>query len=400
MPSVIPFFEKCGHKVNKIRNAYASRPRRAALSLALWSLGMALQGRLSGDIAYTKAPSSSRPLRMAAMLRGGIGDEIMSLAYLYELARHAGAPCSFDIFAACAPASVKCLCHGQPFISEVRSLKERIVFHEYDAVLDIGLMSQLKSLCKERVSAGSPFLLDYFLRLIRFQSAHQNFYQYENQALGLQYSDVMGTFRRGRPDFDGSLGLKDSSFTLNAPLGADAITQRFDIGQGYITLQREAGVNPESTKLWASSKYTELISALCNACPGRHIVLLGMEKNFEVPAGASGSVADLRGRTSFSEFISLVKHAALHIGCEGVVPHLRHFLRGGRSVVLFGPASSRMLGYPENIAVSSGICPNGCENIETSWQDACLKGFPYCHAMDAITVDMVMEAVGNCQQLR
>ncbi len=398
MPSVTPFFDKCVHKINSLRRRDAGRPRRAALSLALWSLGMALQGRLAGDIQYTRAPASGSPLRMAALLRGGIGDEIMSLAYLYELAMHAGTPCTFDVFAACAPDAVRSLCRGQPFIADVHSIKDKLTFRTYDAVLDIFLMSQLKSLCTERVAAASPFLLDYFQRLIRFQSAHQNFYQDENQALGLQYSDVMGTFRRGRPDFDGSLGVRDSGFTLQAPLACGEVAQRFGIRQGYITLQRESGANPGSTKLWPADRYTALLSSLCRAYPDTDIILIGIEQGFAVPQDAGGTVRDLRGRTTFDEFMSLVKHAALHVGCEGVVPHMRHYLRGGPSVVLFGPGSPRMLGYPENIAVSSGICPDGCEGIEASWQDACLKGFPSCKAMEAITLSMVMDAISICMR--
>lgn len=63
-------------------------------------------------------------------------------------------------------------------------------------------------------------------------------------------------------------------------------------------------------------------------------------------------------------------HAQLHIDCEGVVPNLRHYLRCGPSFVLYCLSCTRMLSYPEKIALSGSECPNGCESILPSGQYA------------------------------
>lgn len=170
------------------------------------------------------------------------------------------------------------------------------------------------------------------------------------------------------------------------------MSRRFSLRPGYVTLQREAGASAQSLKMWSTAKYSALLEALCREYPSVQFVVLGLEKNFPVPEGLE-QIVDLRGRTGFDEFMTLVRHARLHIGCEGVVPHLRHYLRGGPSLVLYGPSCARMLSYPENIALSGSECPNGCEGILPSWQDVCLKGYDHCRSLEEITVEQVMEQV-------
>ena len=390
MPSAIPFFEKAEHRIASLRKQYSSRPRLAAWKLAVWALGKALSGNILGDVLYTKKRSSEEgPISLAVMLRGGIGDEVMSLAYIYELVRFSGMECHVDIFSACSPTALKAVCYKQPFIDEVYSLKDTCTLENYDAVLDILRHAQVKALCSERLTRQAPKLHDYLRQLILFQEAHKNFYTDENQAMGLHYAEVRGTFRRGQADFDDSLGLKDSDFTLNSQFTLDYLIQKFGISPGYITIQREAGANPNSTKLWASHNYTDLLKKLRVQFPTRMIVLIGIEKNFEVTEDSH--ILDLRGLTDFSEFMAIVKHAVLHIGCEGIVPHLRHYLHGGPSIVLFGPSSASMLGYPENIACSGKECPGGCEGIQSSWQDVCMKGYDCCKSIGDIKVDDVID---------
>lgn len=300
-----------------------------------------------------------------------------------------------DIYSSCTVAVLEAICHKQDFISSVHSIKETCTLEEYDAVLDILRHAQVKALCKPRLERAAPALAVYLDRLVAFQNAHKSWYTDENQAMGIHYSYVRGTFRRGQADFDCSLGLKDSLFTLNCKWNFEDIAQKFGLASGYITLQREAGANPKSTKLWAEENYTELLQKLVNHFPERQLVLIGVEKNFTVPEGCEGRILDLRGQSDFYEFMAIVKYAKLHIGCEGIVPHLRHYLRGGPSVILFGPSAACMLSYPENIACSGSECPYGCEGIRISWQDECLKGYDYCHSIAEIRVEDVVDKAAH-----
>lgn len=394
MPSTVPFFEKAEHVLAKLRASCADSPRLAAFKLGLWSWEKALVGHITGDVAYTRARDSAMPpLAFGVILRGGIGDEVMSLAFIHELVGLSGVPCKVDIFSACPVGVMQSICFGLPHIKHVHALKERIALDRYDIVLDVLRHAQVKALCENSVRTHASDLHAYLQKLIRFQRGHATWYSDENQAMGIHYADVMGTFRRGQADFDASLGLKDSAFTLQSRLGFADVARRFSLRPGYVTLQREAGACAHSLKLWSAAKYASLLERLCHEHPSTQFVVLGMDKNFDAPD--SEQVIDLRGLTGFDEFMALVRHARLHIGCEGVVPHLRHYLRGGPSLVLYGPSCARMLSYPENSALSGAECPNGCEGILFSWQETCLKGYACCRSLEEITVEQVARRVGE-----
>lgn len=395
MPSTVSFFEKSEHVLAKLRGACADSPRLAAFKLGLWSWEKALIGHLMGDLTYTyHRDSATLPLAFGVILRGGIGDEVMSLAFIHELVLLSGTLCNVDIFSACPAGVIQSICHGLPYIRQVRALKEHIAPDRYDVVLDVLRHAQVKALCDKSLKTHSPVLHDYLQRLILFQRRHATWYSDENQAMGIHYADVMGTFRRGQADFDASLGLKNSSFTLRPRLEFEDVSRRFSLHPGYITLQREAGACTHSLKLWSATKYSSLLESLHREYPSAQFVVLGVEKNFDVPDGLE-QIIDLRGRTNFDEFMTLVHHARLHVGCEGVVPHLRHYLRGGPSLVLYGPSCARMLSYPENFALSGVECPNGCEGIMSSWQDECLKGYTCCRSLEEITVERVVQQIRN-----
>ncbi len=393
MATVIPFFDKANHQVEKLRENFPSQPRRAAMKLALWSAGKALSGKIIGEFSSVRSRNDDDVLHLAFLLRGGIGDIILNLAWVDALVSLAGCPCYVDIYTNTPEACMKALSCPYPYVTHLHSLKTHIPFSSFDAVFDIMQLPQVKACCEERLTSLSLALGNYVQRLLNFQTSHALFYLDENQAMGIHYADVMGTFRRGQADFDGSLGLKDSTFTLHSRLEFEDVARRFSLRPGYITLQREAGACAHSLKLWSAAKYTSLLERLCREYPSAQFVVLGMEKNFDAPN--SKHVIDLRGRTNFDEFMTLVRHARLHIGCEGVVPHLRHYLRGGPSLVLYGPSCARMLSYPENIALSGSECPNGCEGIIPSWQKICLKGYKCCNSLEEITVDQVMQQIRN-----
>lgn len=394
MPTFVPFFEKAHHQVEKLRAAYPTRPRQASLKLALWSLVTAARGHVLGDVAVIRA-SGGDELRLAFMLRGGIGDVVINLSWLEALTQISARPCRSDVFTGASKDCMSALCWNKDYIRRVMTLKQKITLADYDVVFDVMQNPQVRAICPERLKKLSPALWDYVQRLLRFQSSHASFYMDENQAMGIHYADVMGTFRRGQADFDGSLGLKDSDFTLHPRIPWEEVSRRFSLRPGYVTLQREAGASEQSLKLWNASRYSALLEELHREYPSVQVVLLGVKKNFDMPEGLEEYIVDLRGRTSFDEFMTLVRHARLHIGCEGVVPHLRHYLRGGPSLVLYGPSCARMLSYPENIALSGAECPNGCEGILPSWQDVCLKGYDHCRSLEEISVEQVMKQIRN-----
>lgn len=392
MPSFLPFFDKASHQVEKLRSAFPSHPRLAALRLAAWALGRAVSGHVIGEVTLIPPSRRKGDSRLAFLLRGGIGDIIINLSWLDALTALPGSGRAVDIYTNTPKDVMRALCRNMPCVAEIRSLKEHVPFERYDAVFDVMQNPQLKAVCWERLEKMSSALYDYAQRLLRFQAAHASFYLDENQAMGIHYADVMGGGRRRQPDFDGSLHLKDSDFTLTC-VDIPKVREKFGLARPFVTLQREAGSCADSLKLWSAEKYRELLHAMETRFPAYDLVLIGSDGSVDLAGDAC--VKDLRGKTSFEELMVMVKEASLHIGGEGLIPHLRHFLRAGSSVVLFGPSCARMLGYPENIALSGTECPNGCEGIMQTWQQTCLKGHAYCRSLEQIQVEDVLRACGK-----
>lgn len=380
----------------KLQAAHPASPRLASLKLALWSLRKAASGRILGDVEFLRpAHDEEDVLHLAFLLRGGIGDVIINLAWAEALVGLSQCICRVDVYTNTPQDCMIALCWDKAYVAQIRTLKQDIPLVDYDAVFDVMQNPQVKAVCRERLQRVSPQMWAYVQRLLCFQSSHASFYTDENQAMGIHYADVMGGGRRRQPDFDGSLDLRNSGFTLNCRENFSDVAGKFGLERPYVTLQREAGASPRSLKLWSAEKYRALVEAMRKRFPAYGLVVIGLDKGFELPAGQEKQVRDLRGQTSFAELMSIVGNAFLHIGGEGIVPHMRHYLRGGPSLVLFGPSCARMLAYPENLSLSGTECPNGCEGLTPTWQEKCLKGYDCCRSLEEIQVSDVLQA---CEQ--
>ena len=388
MPSSVNFFEKAGHKLAQLRRKKASSPREAALLFGLWALEKAVNPHLSGDYWPTAAKSDDAPLAMAAMVRGGIGDAVLSLAFLHGLAMYAGVPLSIDVYTSSSPDVVRSLCYGHSVFRRIASIKEKLC-DDYDIITDITRMAWFPGVNKNRTARFSPHLLKFIEDCNRFRNENHVFFTDEGQRIGMDYADAVGAFRQCQMDGNNVLRLKECSFTVLCEEDEQRTREKFGLSEQYISLHRESGnEGKDSLKLWSEAKYHILTSYLKEHHPDMDIVFVGTEKFGDFP----GTV-DLRGKTSFPELKALLKGAALHIGCEGLMPHLRHFLRGGPSIVLFGPTSSRHYGYAENCNISGTLCPEGCEWISQDWQQTCLKGFYSCRCLDEISVSHVTKNI-------
>ena len=73
--------------------------------------------------------------------------------------------------------------------------------------------------------------------------------------------------------------------------------------------------------------------------------------------------------------------------------HLRHALKGGRSVVMFGPTSSEFFGYSENENIVGNGCDTWCEWAVYNWQEGCLRGYSNAPCMASIIPEKVMLSV-------
>jgi len=208
------------------------------------------------------------------------------------------------------------------------------------------------------------------------------------------YSVLNGKMCINIRDIDGSLGLhsdfdidlspdRNSACTVLDKLGLEAGT--------YLTVHTGKppyGRVPDPTRLWEAERYESLIELLREVYPQRKIVQIGTAGN----AALRGTDLNLAGTQVFSEFSAVLKYAAVHIGSDGGAVHLRRAMRGGPSVVLFGPTPSKFYGYEGNANLQGEGCPHWCAGLTDTWRNQCLAGpRPIC--MEAITPEMVLESV-------
>ena len=390
MPSSVNFFDGAVHTIQKLRKRRPFSPRKAALLLALWSLEKTVLGHVTGDCQEIDSEHDDHILHVAACVRGGIGDNILSLAFLHAFADYAECPVVFDIYTSVEDSAIRSLCYGQQRISHTHSIKMPLR-KKYDLVADITRMVWFPQMNSRKIRHMSEQLWTFIKSCNEFRQGNLVSFSHEGQRIGIDYADIRGSRRPSQMDISDVLQLEKREFPLQCEEPEDVVCARFGISSPFITLHRESGdAGSSSMKLWPEENYRALVEALRHRYAEAMLIFLGSEKDCEMPG-----CLDLRGRTSFPELKALMKGASLHIGGEGLLPHLRHFLHGGPSVVLFGPTSSRHYGYPENINIQGKECPEGCEWITQTWQSKCTKGYDYCRCMAGISVDMVMQEISG-----
>ncbi len=388
MPSYVNFFDNAVHKIQKLRKSHPFSPRKAALLLTLWSLEKTVLGHVTGDYQEIKSEDHDGILHVAACVRGGIGDSILSLAFLHAFADYAGCPVFFDMYTAANESVIRSLCYGQQCISHIYSIKMPLQ-KKYDLVADITRMAWFPQMNSRKIRHMSEHLWTFIKNSNEFRQCNLVSFSNDGQRIGIDYADIKGVYRQSQMDMSGVLQLGQRKFFLQCEESIDAVRTRFGISGPFITLHRESGdAGSSSFKLWPEENYRVLMEELRRMYLGTLLVFLGSEKDCEMPG-----CLDLRGRTTFSELKALVKGASLHIGGEGLIPHLRHFLDGGPSVILFGPTSSSHYGYPENINIQGKECPAGCEWITQTWQSKCIRGYECCQSIARISVDTVLRKI-------
>ncbi len=142
-------------------------------------------------------------------------------------------------------------------------------------------------------------------------------------------------------------------------------------GKKFITINRDSGSGSfQGTKLWPSDYYIKLLTHIKDTYP--ELVIIAVGSNIEDCIKSFVDV-DATGRTSMDQMEILLSNAIIHIGTEGGLVHLNHFL-GGVSMVFFGSTSPDVFGYPENINLSSNACYEHCECLTENWALQCPKG--------------------------
>lgn len=159
-------------------------------------------------------------------------------------------------------------------------------------------------------------------------------------------------------------------------------------GNCYITINRDMDIRKiEDVKLWPIEYYVSLINMIKNKYNSLKIVLIGNRCADEIREVAD---VDLTGRTTLSDLHCILRNSKVHIGSEGGLIHLNHFL-GGKSLVIFGPTNPEYFGYTENINISNNVCPIKCEWLVKDWFERCARGDEYPRCLYSISPKAVMQ---------
>lgn len=161
------------------------------------------------------------------------------------------------------------------------------------------------------------------------------------------------------------------------------LNKKYNLPEKYITLSSGCDQNVGIMKLWPKEKWQELIYKLDK--DGYSVIQLGDDSD--------KSLSNIRKIKceNIIDLMYVLKFSDLHITNEGGLVHLAHAVNT-KSVVLFGPTTPRLYGYPDNINIYHSLCKS-CWWTVHGWSNKCKKGYDTCKNIDAIDVDEVYRKI-------
>lgn len=329
---------------------------------------------------------------IAFIVKGGIGDVVCNLFYIQAFSEKFGLGKFLDIYMEYDADIRDGLLCGKSFFN--RALPDKaLVVQDYDVIVHLVRLPSVLKFCRDKLQRlGLDELCDYlgYLEQGRQQNPIMFMSSSQGDAVAMRYAQLQNRRRPEEADLGNRLMMREKSFALSCVEDSDAVLRKFGLEKGaYILVQRGVGeadrFDGQTTRLWPAARYEEVCRFLKDSFPQYRLVQPGSGRDDALAAVH----LDLRGKTSFEELKVLLKEARLLLCCEGGMAHLRHFLGGGRSVVLFGPTAADFYGYPENVNVCSGAC-RGCEWLSCDWHKKCLRGFEAPLCFEALnTVDVL-----------
>ena len=358
------YLQKLNYKIDRYKSKYARSPKKAALKLAFWNLCYWFKS-LGHKPKISKRTSDTKALRLCFRIFGGLGDTIIAYNYIQNLSRYLDM--SLDIAIVGKNARLNYL------FSEYTILREFTCNEDFDIVISLVRFPRIEYMNNQR---------QFPEKWLTLSKTYNDFYEHnsklfnncpENDGVGNCIAEIMGKRRFQQPDIGNILNLDlTNEIRLSVSVNEKQILQKFGLEKRkFVTINRDCEgfeANFECTKMWPLENYEAYIESLKQRFPKVCFVQVGVKcKRIQ-------SVdLDLIGRTSLEELKVILKHAVVHIGNEGGLIHMRHFLGAGPSIVLFGPTSANVYGYPENLNLRKTTCPHCCEWLNNQWLSYCIK---------------------------
>lgn len=273
--------------------------------------------------------------------------------------------------------------------------KNIIQNEQYDLQICVLRFPIIEKCNSKKIKELNPKLFSYIKKCNKYYNENKLFIDYKPYLDGFldTISIVKEIKRYEQPDIYNLLRItEDFKLQILSSVNEENYLKSLKLNnKKFITIHRGWDSHyTNSVKAWSLNSCKNLLEALKNEFPNYSIVLFGKDRNQSIsPQGAD---INLLEKTSLEEAKILLKNSSLHIDNEGGLVHLRHALKGGPSVVLFGPTSKEVFGYSENINIKSKTCPYGCEWISKDWMLHCAKGYKTPLCMESIKTHDVINA--------
>ncbi|MDD3586472.1 MAG: glycosyltransferase family 9 protein, partial [Thermoguttaceae bacterium] len=335
-------------------------------------------------------------LRIGVLLKGGLGDFLISYNWVQYFREFIGdIPCDIDLFGETGRDSLTSLFSNL----NIQGKNEILDPRDYDLFVSFFRLPQVRYFNVARLERLCPKIIPVVEKYREYEQYCGIIFDepYYGTANSILLAMNEGKIRIQEPDIGGFLGIVPEYRAILSPdSDASKTLEKFGLSDKYITLNRSVDTkHPQSvaeccTKIWTQDGYNELIPLIKRAYPDYQLVQFGSSPERVEPM--TGIDINLIGKTTLDDMKTLLRYSACHVDGEGGLVHLRHALRAGPSVVLFGPTPMNFYGYPENVNIKSDVC-GWCEGSRKDWIVKCSRCEcgPLC--MKKLTVEKVMEGV-------
>ena len=376
------FLRQLNTHIAKRSENFDSHPKKAIGELIFWC---GKQFFKSNKEPITK----DNKLTVAFQLLGGVGDICCNIEFITQFAQYFPKNTPIDIYTTVSQNIAQSLFYNLGLNAnfyDYNKFKE----NQYNLVLIICRFPEIVKINHNVVKNTAPEVYSLLEKYQGYMDQHPYFFHNgtTDDFLGNAYSMLHGAKRWQQADILHLLPEQKDTKVL-CELETKDVLNKFDLeNKNFITIHRGTGQGGDKIRCWSLENYEKLAKLLKNKYPDYALVQVGSETDNSIPYVD----IDLRGKTTFPEIKVLLKNSALHIDCEGGLVHLRHWLDGRKSVVLFGPTRKEFYGYDENINIQTGVC-DGCEWLTMDWRETCPKGCAACECFSSITPEMIMNEI-------
>jgi ADP-heptose:LPS heptosyltransferase len=328
-------------------------------------------------------------LAVAVLLRGSLGDHIISARFLRDFAAAVpGVP--IDIFSD-KEGIVSYLFSDCPYIRSFRAQTNNWSKLKSNYVLSITLSQFIEVVSFE----GREFALRWADKQTQLMAIIRNISEFDakfsSYILDQPFLDgaaahTLGFWGYNRYSLHTYAKIKNNGNFLD--LAVEPIVDFAPKGHsGYITVNTGFDENFGHFSTKAYPHMAKVIDAIRAQFPSVQVIQVGSATSERI----ENADMDYRGKTSLPQCAFILRESLLHIDTEGGLVHMAASL-GTKSCVLFGPTPVSFFGYEDNINIGPAAC-GGCYWSTKTWMANCPRGFKNPICMHETKPETVAEAI-------